>query len=138
MLTTAKQKPISVGILEISSQNKAILEFYFANSGKKIFKEVSLEKASAFIIDYDSLGAKSSWEATYKETRKPGIIISIKEVELPSCIWLPKPLTVQALTEAGASIKEMIFEGEEVTEQLSPARAESAPLEKTQITIVIN
>lgn len=129
MLTTANNKPISVGILEISSQNKAILEYFFANLGKKSFKEVSLEKASAFIIDYDSLGAKSSWEATFKETNKPGIIISIKEVELPSCIWLPKPLTVQALTEAGISIKEMILQTEKDTKDTEELFA--APIDKT-------
>jgi len=134
MLTTANQKPISVGILEISSQNKAILEFFFTNAGKKMFKEVSLEKASAFIIDYDSVGAKSSWEAIFKETQKPGIIISIKEVDLPSCIWLPKPLTVQALTEAGDSIKEMILQREKEAEQLFAAPAELASLSTTQET----
>ncbi len=109
MSNTTNKQPIEVGILEISSQNRAILEFFFSDAGKSYFKEVSLEKASAYIIDYDSLGAKESWESTFKETKKPGIIISIKEVDLPSTIWLQKPLTVKALKEAGESIKEMML-----------------------------
>ncbi len=112
MLNTTNKQPINVGILEISSQNRAILEYFFSEAGKSYFKEVSPEKASAYIIDYDSFGAKESWESTFAETSKPGIIISIKEVDLPSTIWLPKPLTVKALTEAGKSIREMMIDNE--------------------------
>ncbi|MCF6193968.1 MAG: hypothetical protein L3J46_06510, partial [Kangiellaceae bacterium] len=109
MSNSVRKQPIHVGILEISSQNKAILEYFFSDAGKSYFKEVSLEKASAYIIDYDSLGAKESWSSTFDETKKPGIIISIKEVDLPSTIWLKKPLTVKALKDAGESIREMIL-----------------------------
>ncbi len=109
MSSTANKHPIEVGILEISSQNRAILEFFFSGAGKSYFKEVALDKASAYIIDYDSLGAKESWESIFEDTKKPGIIISIKEVDLPSTIWLPKPLTVKALKDAGESIREMML-----------------------------
>ncbi len=112
MSNTTTKQPIKVGILEISSQNRAILEFFFSKAGKSYFKEVSVDKASAYIIDYDSLGAKESWKSTFEETKKPGIIISIKEVDLPSTIWLPKPLTVKALKEAGESIREIMLNDE--------------------------
>ena len=108
MLNNTNKQPVKVAILEISAQNKAVLEYFFSESGKSYFKEVSADNASAFIIDYDSPGAKESWESTYKETQKPGIIISIKEVDLPSTLWVAKPLTVKALMKAGDSIKEMI------------------------------
>jgi hypothetical protein len=106
---TASKQPIEVGILEISAQNKAVLEFFFSGVGKSYFKEVSLDKASAYIIDYDSLGAKESWASIFEKTNKPGIIISIKEVNLPSTVWLQKPLTVKALKEAGGLIRETMF-----------------------------
>ncbi len=108
MLNARNKQPIKVGILEISAQNKALLEFFFNDSGKSYFKEVDADQASCFIIDYDSPGAKDSWETTFKESQKPGIIISIKEVDLPSTIWVAKPLTVKALMDASITIKEMI------------------------------
>ena len=108
MLTSFDKQPINIAILDISAQNKAVLEYFFSESGKSCFTEVSVDKASAFIIDYDSPGAKESWESTYKNTQKPGIIISIKAVDLPSTLWVAKPLTVKALMEAGTLLKEMI------------------------------
>ncbi len=108
MLNARNKQPIKVGILKISAQNKALLEFFFSGSGKSYFKEVSADQASCFIIDYDSLGAKESWETTFKELQKPGIIISIKAVDLPSTIWVAKPLTVKALMDASITIKEII------------------------------
>ncbi len=68
MSNTTNKQPIEVGILEISSQNRAVLEFFFSDAGKSCFKEVSLDKASAYIIDYDSLGAKESWASIFAET----------------------------------------------------------------------
>ena len=108
MLTPRNKQPIKVGILEISAQNKALLEFFFSDSGKSYFKEVNADQASCFIIDYDSPGAKESWETTFKESQKPGIIISIKEVDLPSTIWVAKPLSVKALMDASITIKDII------------------------------
>ncbi len=109
MLDNTNKQPISIGILEISAQNRAVLEYFFSAAGKSCFKEVSADKASSFIIDYDAPGAKDSWQKTFQETNKPGIIISIKEIDLPSTIWIPKPLTVKALTEAGLSIRELLL-----------------------------
>lgn len=129
MSNITNKQPIKVGILEISSQNRAILEFFFSGAGKSYFKEVSLDKASAYIIDYDSLGAKESWESTFEETKKPGIIISIKEVDLPSTIWLQKPLTVKALKNAGESIREMMLN------EVSPELVATIIEERTEETI---
>ena len=108
MLNTNNKKPIKIAIMEASSQNRAILEFFFSNSGKSVFKESSLEDSSAVIIDYDFPGAKASWEQIYNNSQKPGIILSISEVEIPGAIWIAKPLTTQALIEAGHKIKEII------------------------------
>ncbi|MCF6189285.1 MAG: hypothetical protein L3J51_02265 [Cocleimonas sp.] len=126
MLNTRNKQPIKVGILEISAQNKALLEFFFNDTGKSYFKKVDSDQASCFIIDYDSPGAKESWEATFKKSQNPGIIISIKEIDLPSTIWVAKPLTIKALMNASLTIKEMIDNKNSVKE------AVIAPIEKKQ------
>lgn len=97
-------KPIKIGILEASPQTKAILEFFFDSSGKTIFKESSLEEASAYIIDYDFPGSKQRWKEQFNKTKKPGIIISINETELESAFWIKKPLTSKDLIEAAGKI----------------------------------
>jgi len=135
MSSTINKQPIKVGILEISSQNRAILEFFFSGAGKSYFNEVDLDKASAYIIDYDSLGAKESWESTFNETKKPGIIISIKEVNLPSTIWLQKPLTVKALTEAGESIRKMMLDN--VSPEPVTKKSEKKKVTASEADIVI-
>jgi len=108
MLNTPNKQPVKIGILEVSAQNRALLEFYFSATGKGYFKAVKPDQASCFIIDYDSPGAKNSWKTIFNKTQKPGILISITKVELPSTIWVAKPLTSKALTDASEAIKEMI------------------------------
>jgi len=121
-------KKIEIGILEISSQNKAILEYYFSTSGKSLFKETSEANASAFIIDFDFPGAKENWENISKSTNKPAIILSMSEVDLPSTIWLTKPLTAKAMTDAASKIKEMIDSNIETTITITK---ETSPVEVT-------
>ena len=105
-----KNKQLQIGIFETSSQNKSILEFFFKNAGKSVFKEALLDECSAIIVDYDYPGAKDKWEETYNLTQKPGIIISIKEIDLPSTIWVSKPISSQALLDAGIKLQELLEE----------------------------
>ncbi len=99
--------PIEIGILEVSSQNRAVLSFFIDSIGADIFKEVDLDQASAFIIDFDFPGAKESWKEL-QSTKKPAIILSVKEVIMPGSIWVKKPLTAKELTNAGQKINAMI------------------------------
>ncbi len=107
-MSNLNNKKIKICILEMSSQNKAILEFFFSNSGKLLFEESSLDKAQAYIIDYDFPNAKESAEKTYSSSKIPGIIISIREVDLPDTVWIPKPLTICALSSANEKISDII------------------------------
>ncbi len=107
-MSNLNNKKIKICILEMSSQNKAILEFFFDNSGKLLFEESSLEKAQAYIIDYDFPNAKESAEKIYSSSKMPGIIISIKEVDLPDTVWISKPLTISALSSANEKISDII------------------------------
>jgi len=106
-------KKINICILEMSSQNKAILEFFFDNSGKSLFEETGLDHASAYIVDYDYPDAKERAEEIHSTYKIPGIIISIKEVQLADTVWIAKPLTIKALTSANKKISTIISEAAE-------------------------
>ncbi|HIQ14190.1 MAG TPA: hypothetical protein EYH38_01285 [Leucothrix sp.] len=130
-MSNLNNKKIKICILEMSSQNKAILEFFFDNSGKSLFEETSLDKASAYIIDYDFPDAKESAENVHNTSTIPGIIISIKEVNLPDTVWIPKPLTIKALTDANEKISDIISASSENEESASALI--TPPLNNTQV-----
>lgn len=109
MLKHAKTEPLKVCLLTISPHNKAILEFFFSGAGRNLFKVVPVEQADAFILDHDYPGAKEDWER-YTDTLKPGIMLSVHSVELPNTIWIPKPLTSKALSEAVGRVYELMDE----------------------------
>lgn len=64
-------------------------------------------EAEALIVDYDHPGAKEEW-AQLNCTDKAGIILSVHPVDLPQTVWIPKPLTSKALTEAATKIQDLI------------------------------
>lgn len=102
--------PLRIALLSISPHNRAILEFFFAGAGKQLFKVTSLADAETLIIDFDHPGADLEWQQR-TETTKPGIVLSVREVQLPNTIWVPKPLTSQALTKAAEQIRSLLPQG---------------------------
>ncbi len=108
MLDTIKTKPIKIEILDISPKNKAVLEFFFNNSGKSLFKKSNQDNADAFIIDYDFPGAKENWQKNYAAQKKPCIIFSFKKVDLPNTVSVIKPIKAKALADAGAELRKMM------------------------------
>lgn len=106
MLTHSKTGPLKVALLAISPHNRAILEFFFSGAGRNLFKVVPETEADAFILDHDHPDAKDDWQQR-AALRKPGIILSVHPAELPNCIWIPKPLTSRALTDAVDRIHEL-------------------------------
>jgi len=109
-MSNLNNKKIKICILEMSSQNKAILEFFFDNSGKSLFEESSIDQAAAYIVDYDYPAAKENAEKIHDQYKIPGIIISIKEVDHADTVWIAKPLTIKALTSAKEQISLIISE----------------------------
>lgn len=99
--------PLRIALLSISPHNRAILEFFFAGAGKQLFRVSSLTDAETVIIDFDHPGADLEWQQR-TDTTKPGIILSVREVQLPHSIWVPKPLTSQALTKAAEQIRNLL------------------------------
>lgn len=99
--------PLRIALLSISPHNRAILEFFFAGAGKQLFKVSSLAEADTLIIDFDHPGADLEWQQR-SNAAKPGIVLSVREVRLPNTIWVPKPLTSQALTKAAEQIRALL------------------------------
>jgi len=129
-MSNLNNKKIKICILEMSSQNKAILEFFFENSGKSLFEESSVDQADAYIVDYDYPAAKESAEKIHNQYKIPGIIISIKEVDHPDTVWIAKPLTIKALTSANEQISLIISE---LTESSKTSSKLDEPQNKLQI-----
>jgi hypothetical protein len=122
MLKFSKTGPLKVALLSVGSHNRAILEFFFAGAGRSLFKTVSIAEADALIVDYDHVGAKDEWEQQ-AGTNKPGVILSVHPVALPNTIWIPKPLTSKALTEAVGRVHALAAAVESVTPvQVQPKR----------------
>ncbi|MDQ5768276.1 hypothetical protein [Thiothrix subterranea] len=106
MLKHSKTGPLKVALLAISPHNRAILEFFFSGAGRNLFRVVPEAEAEAFILDHDHPDAKEDWQQR-AALRKPGIILSVHPAELPNCIWIPKPLTSRALTDAADRVQEL-------------------------------
>lgn len=123
--------PLKVALLSISPHNRAILEFFFAGSGRDLFTMVSDDDAEVFIVDYDHPGAAEKWEDRQSPER-PGIALSVREVELSNTIWLSKPLTTKALTDAATAIRALAPRG--VSTAASPASQQEADNDDTDST----
>ncbi|MGK0270756.1 MAG: hypothetical protein ACI88H_001406 [Cocleimonas sp.] len=108
---------IQIAMLEISDQNKAVLEFYFSSTGEDLYNLVDKAKAEAFIYDYDYPGAKGAVKQLLETSDKPVVILSVREQNIPKTLWLAKPLSAAALTEAADTIKQMLSDIEKSSTQ---------------------
>ena len=127
MLKHSKTSPLKVSLLTISPHNRAILEFFFAGAGRNLFRVVSEAEADAFIVDHDFPGAKEDWER-HVSGDKPGIILSVHAIDLKNTVWIPKPLTSKALTEAAERVDELLA-------KLVPEKGTTTPLRSAAETI---
>lgn len=120
MLKHPKSGPLKVALLAISPHNRAILEFFFSGAGRNLFKVVTDAEADAFVLDHDYPDAKEDWQKQVA-LNKPGIILSVHQVELPRCIWIPKPLTSRALTDAVDRVQALMLNQESPSVAPRPA-----------------
>lgn len=107
MLKHTKTGPLKVSLLSISPHNRAILEFFFAGAGRNLFKVTTEQEADAVIVDYDNPGAHEEW-VRRAESGKPGIILSVHQADLKNAVWIPKPLTSKALTDAASQVHDLL------------------------------
>lgn len=130
MLKHAKTSPLKVALLALSPHNRAILEFFFAGAGRGLFRVVQAAEADAFILDYDHPGARADWEAHAAVSRKPSIVLSVHPLDLPDTVWLPKPLTSRALTDAAERVQELLASRAEVAPLAQRPQLHAPTLEK--------
>ncbi len=124
MLKSSKSGPLKVYLLTISPHNRAILEFFFAGAGRNLFKVVPEPEAEAFVLDNDYPGAKEDWNK-YQSSQKPALILSVHSIGYANAIWIPKPLTSKALTEAVDKVYELM--GSQQAISSTPHRATPLP-----------
>jgi hypothetical protein len=109
-MLNSPNNPLKVALLSISPHNRAILEFFFAGAGKQIFRTVPLDEAEALVVDFDHPGAQQEWSERVEAFPVPAIILSVKESAFENTVWVPKPLTSQALVHSAEQIREMLPE----------------------------
>ncbi len=105
---TTKQNSLKVSLLDISPHNKAILEFFFAGAGSRLFTVTGSADADIFIVDFDHPNAKQNWEKTNAVDKKPTLALAFYEVDIENVVWLAKPLSIQSLTQAAAKVHELL------------------------------
>lgn len=108
MLKNSLNNPLKVALLSISPHNRAILEFFFAGAGKHIFQVVGIDEAEALVVDFDHPGARQEWEEQTQAAPVPAIILSVKACDIENTVWVPKPLTSQALVQSADQVSEML------------------------------
>ncbi|PID34064.1 MAG: hypothetical protein CR976_02245, partial [Thiotrichales bacterium] len=118
--------PLKVALLSISPHNRAILEFFFAGAGKRIFHIVSIKEAEALVVDFDHPGARQEWEESTQANPVPAIVLSVTECDIDNTVWVPKPLTSQSLVQSAEEIRHLLpdnSDGPDVTEDTKKQRA---------------
>lgn len=108
MLGTTRKQVLKVSLLDISPHNKAILEFFFAGAGNRLFKTSNESDADVFIVDFDHPNAKKNWEKLNENINKPTLALAFYETKATNTIWLAKPLTIQTLTDAANKAQSLL------------------------------
>ncbi len=109
MGTFKQSHPLKVYLSDISPHSQAILEFFIGSTGGKTFTLVATAaEADAYITDFDYPGSKEHWEAEHAVSAKPCIALSIEDPQNPLVEWVSKPITANALVDAGVSISQKL------------------------------
>ncbi len=109
-MVSTNSTPLRVSLLGVSSHNRAILEFFFAGAGKHLFKLVPEAEAEVIIADFDHPNTEQEWQQHAAEQQRPCVILSMREVQIPQTVWVAKPLSIQALTQAASQVRALLPE----------------------------
>jgi len=123
MLGIMRKKVLKVNLLDVSPHNKAILEFFFAGAGSKLFKVSNQEEADAFIVDFDHPNARQHWEEINATLNKPTMVLAFYETDASNTVWLSKPLTTKALSDAAKKVQALLKNPEPYQAQVTQPQA---------------
>ena len=138
MLGITRKKVLKVSLLDISPHNRAILEFFFAGAGSRLFKTTAQSEADAFIVDFDHPNAQKNWEKINENLNKPTLALAFYETNAKNTIWLGKPLTTQALSDAADKIQTLLNENrDKSTSDLSTIKKQATAKKVTSNISII-
>ncbi|CAA6809474.1 MAG: Unknown protein [uncultured Thiotrichaceae bacterium] len=134
-----QQSPLKLYLLDINSQNKAILEFFVAGAGREFYTLVNnIDHAEVFITDFDFPDARQNWEEL-NLGGKPSLILAMTDPEVSEGEWLSKPMTSDALIDAAKKymprVNELRQSDKDVNQSISNKNvtSQSAPLSHHRI-----
>ena len=101
--------PIKVALVGVTMIQQSLLEFYFATQeGLQKYKLVLGKDADAYIANFDESGSIEAWENLYAQEDKPTLVFSNRHEIINNYIYIPKPITPQALADAAISIQHLL------------------------------
>lgn len=103
----ARATRLRVVLLSVPPRSTAVLEFFFANSGRGSFVMAPEDQADVAIFDLDTLASREHWERFVAERAKPGIALAVQPHDLPDTVWVQKPVTPAALLAAAVRARSM-------------------------------
>ncbi len=113
--------PIKVALVGVTMIQQSLLEFYFATQeGSQKYKLVLGKDADAYITNFDELGSIEAWENLYAQKDKPTLVFSNRHEIINNYIYIPKPITPQALVDAAISMQHLL-ENTVISQRKMPA-----------------
>jgi len=136
----ARATRLRVVLLSVPPRSTAVLEFFFANSGRGSFVMAPEDQADVAIFDLDTLASREHWERFVAERAKPGIALAVQPHDLPDTVWVQKPVTPAALLAAAVRARGMTVGAAvdlpapalQAPAQEVPPAVSSAPLSEAQ------
>lgn len=120
-----QQSPLKLYLLDINSQNKAILEFFVAGAGREFYTLVNnIDQAEIFITDFDFPDAQKNWQELNLQSTKPSLILAMRDPEMPDAEWLSKPMTSDALIDAAKKYMPAVLEYRQSSQEASSSKAQ--------------
>lgn len=118
-----QQSPLKLYLLDINSQNKAILEFFVAGAGREFFVLVnSADQAEVFITDFDFPDARENWQELSLQGR-PSLVLAMQDPEMSDVEWLSKPMTSDALIDAAKKYMPQVLERREADKTANQSKS---------------
>lgn len=127
MEATKLQIRLKVVLLSLPPRTQAVLDFFFSSTGRSSFAPSNEDTADVAIFDFDTLESRQHWEAWHGRRGGPGIALSTQSQDVPSAIWVQKPVTPAALLAAAAELRTRRWTDGEVAAPVVVPSAPSTP-----------
>ncbi|MFZ1301596.1 MAG: hypothetical protein WAQ27_03395, partial [Candidatus Microsaccharimonas sp.] len=127
MEATKLQIRLKVVLLSLPPRTQAVLDFFFSSTGRSSFAPSNEDTADVAIFDFDTLESRQHWEAWHGRRGGPGIALSTQSQDVPSAIWVQKPVTPAALLAAAAELRTRRWTDSAVAAPSAPVTQPAVP-----------